>query len=102
MVVHYDIDAAEANNFMQDLSEGHRAFLESMGKTAEGQVEEMVIAGEPAIKLSFPAINESDPRDDYFFVHDGKVFTFSISHFGGVENQALNNSFLQSITFEQS
>jgi hypothetical protein len=100
MVVHYDVDATEAANFMQSLVEGHRAFLESIGETTVGQVEELVVAGEPAIKLRFPVINESDPRDDYFFVHDDKVFTISITHIDGVEIEDLNDLFLQSFAFE--
>ncbi len=102
MIVHYDIDAVEAANFMQSLAEGHRDFLESIGETTIGQVEELVIAGEAAIKLRFPAINESEPRDDYLFIHGGKMFTISITHFAGLENQELSDRFLQSITFEQS
>jgi len=100
MVVHYEVDATEAANFMQSLVEGHRAFLESIGETTVGQVEELVVAGEPAIKLRFPVINESDPRDDYFFVHDDKVFTISITHIDGVEIEDLNDLFLQSFAFE--
>jgi hypothetical protein len=100
MVVHYDVDATEAANFMQSLVEGHRAFLESISETTVGQVEELVVAGERAIKLRFPAINESDPRDDYFFIHNGKVFTISITHIGGVEIEDLNELFLQSFAFE--
>jgi hypothetical protein len=99
-VEHNDIDATEAANFMQSLSKNHRAFLESIGETSEGQIEELVIAGERAIKLRYPAINESDPRDDYFFVHSGKIFTISITHIGGVEIEDLNELFLQSYAFE--
>jgi hypothetical protein len=99
-VEHYDIDSTEAANFMQSIVEGHRAFLESIGETTVGQVEELVIAGEPAIKIRFPAINESDPRDDHFFIHDGKMFTISITHIDGVEDEELNGLVLQSFAFE--
>jgi hypothetical protein len=96
----YDIDATEEADFTQSLVENHRTFLESIGETKEGMVEELVIAGEPAIKIRFPAINESDPRDDHFFIHNGKVFTISITHIGGVEIEDLNELFLQSFVFE--
>jgi hypothetical protein len=99
-VEHYDTDSTEEADFMQSLVENHRAFLESIGETTVGQVEELVVAGEPTIKLRFPAINESDPRDDYFFSHNGKVFTISITHIGGVEIEDLNELFLQSFAFE--
>jgi hypothetical protein len=102
MIVHYDIDSAAADTFMQDIVEGHRTFLESMSEPTEGQVEELVIAGEPAIRTIYPAINGAEPRDDYSFVHEGQMYTISITHFDGLEDEALNELFLQSFTFEQS
>jgi hypothetical protein len=100
MVEHYDIDLTEAIDFLQTLVEGHQAYLESLGIDDEGMIEELVIAGEPALRLRHLGSSEADqPRDDFFFVHGNTVFGISIAHIGGMENEFLNDQFLQSITF---
>jgi len=103
VVEHYDIDLAETADFWQSLAEGQHAYLESIGREGEGQVEELVIAGEPAFRLRHFGSSEADqPRDDIFLLHGNTVFAISITHFGGVEDEALNDQFLQSIIFEET
>jgi len=100
VVEHYDIDLAETADFWQSLAEGQHAYLESIGREGEGQVEELVIAGEPAFRLRhFGSGGADQSRDDYFLLHGNTVFAISIEHIGGVEDEVLNDQFLQSITF---
>jgi hypothetical protein len=99
MVEHYDIDSSEATGIMQSIVEGHYAYLESMGREDVGQIEELIIAGKPAIRLRHPGSSEADePRDDFFFLQGNTLFSISITHFGGVEDEVLNDQFLHSIT----
>jgi hypothetical protein len=101
MVEHYEISPPEGTEFYQTLIESHRAFLDSLGINDEGMIEEVAVAGFPAIRLRHPGTSEVDPpRDDFFFMRGNTVFTISIVHFGGAEDEVLNDQLLQSISFE--
>jgi len=99
-VDHYDSSLPDGTDFFQQVIEDYLSYLETVGRSDEGEVEELLIAGEPAIRLRHPGTIEADqPRDDFFFVHGDKIFQISITLFDGVEDEILNNRFLQSITF---
>jgi hypothetical protein len=99
-VEHYVPNLPEGTDFRESLLEGYRAYLDSLGIDAEGMIEELTIAGESAIRTRHPGTSEADqPRDDFFFMHGEMMFQISITLFGGVEDSALNDQFLSSITF---
>jgi len=99
-VEHYDGSLPGGADFMQQVIEDYLSYLETVGRSDEGEVEELLIAGEPAIRTRYPGTIEADqPRDDYIFMHGDKIFQISITLFDGVEDEILNNQFLQSITF---
>jgi hypothetical protein len=100
IVEHYTLNYPEGADFEQQLIEGHRQYLDTLGIDDEGMVEEVTVVGEAAIRLRHPGTGEWDPpRDDYYFIQGDTLFTIRVSHFGGVEDQALTNLFLKSITF---
>ena len=99
-VEHYYSSLPEGTDLFQQLIEDYQSYLETVGRSDEGEVEELLIAGEPAIRRRHLGSIEADrPRDDFVFVHGDKIFQISITLFDGVEDEIFNDQFLQSITF---
>ena len=99
-VEHYDGNLSEGADLLQQVTADYLSYLESVGRSDEGEVEELIIAGEPAVRLRYPGTIEADqPRDDFFFVHGDKTFQISITLFDGNEDEVINDYFIESINF---
>jgi hypothetical protein len=62
--------------------------------------EEVTIGGLPAVRLSSEASPQAYARDDYYVINGDQLFAFSVIHGLGLQDWALFEQFLQSITFE--
>ena len=101
IIDHNVANLPEDANFMQDLIEWQLAYLDSLDIDPEGMIEEVVIAGEPAIRTRHPGTSSEfdQPRDDYHFMRGDLMFGISISIYS-LENEDLNNQILASLTFD--
>ena len=101
MVETVEASGSDWVDFRDQRVEGHRATLDSLGVDEEGTISEISIGGIQALRLRYPGTIAADfPRDDIYFIRGDRFFTISITLFDGEVNEALNDQFLQSITFQ--
>lgn len=77
-----------------------RGWLAESSIPYEPLEEEVAIGGLRAVRFVFEASPQAYARDDYYVINGDQLFLISILHAGGLQDWALYNQFLQSITFE--